>query len=96
MKKHTVLITRILLFFVFVWLSRALYGVLEVDGCLDDGGAIDYAAGICAGSRYGQFGLISAAPYWWWLVTLTVPALIVWGIYAAILRMSRHSGGESA
>lgn len=63
MKKHTLLVTKILLFLVFVWLSRALFGVVEVDGCLDDGGAVDYASGVCVESRHGQWSLVSARPF---------------------------------
>jgi len=96
MKKHAHLIAIFLLFLLFVWLSRALFGIVEVDGCLDGGGSVDYAAGVCVDSRHGKWGFVSAQSYLGWLIALGIPALVTWGFYLAILRLSRNSEHESA
>ena len=96
-KRGISFLIRVVAFLVFVWLSRAFWGFLEVDGCFDDGGAIDHAAGICIESRHGQWALISSRPFAGWVFSLGIPALFVWGVLVVATKViSRLKKKENA
>lgn len=92
MYKYLECLSRIVAFIVFVALAKAFWGFDEVDRCLDLGGTIDRTAGICVGSEYGQWSLASERHFLSWLTTLGVPALVIWGLYALIVRFAKRLG----
>jgi hypothetical protein len=91
-----IIILRISAFLAFVWLCRELFAFGEVDACVDDGGVANEALGICTDSRHGQWQMVSGGSYLVWLMSLGLPALIVFGAYAFILRWLRpHPDGAA-
>jgi len=65
MSSHTKTSIRLILFVLFVWLSRHFFALMEIDSCLDDGGTVQ--DGICIESRHGQWALASERPFLEWL-----------------------------
>ncbi len=88
MNGHAKTFTRLILFVLFVWLSRLLFWLMEFDSCLDEGGAV--RDGICIESRHGQWALASERPFLGWLISLGIPSLIVWVISFYALRAKRN------
>jgi hypothetical protein len=58
---------------LFWWLLR----FLEVDACLDAGGAIDAATGNCKGTRPGEYLPLLERPWPFWLISALLPAIPV-------------------
>jgi hypothetical protein len=58
---------------LFLWQLR----FLEVDACLDAGGAIDAATGNCIGGRPGEYLPLLARPWPLWLISALLPAIPV-------------------
>jgi hypothetical protein len=56
---------------LFWWLLR----FLEVDACLDAGGAIDVETGNCVGARSGEYLSLLERPWQFWIFSLLVPAI---------------------
>ena len=81
---------RVGLFLIFVVLARQFFALFEIDGCLDDGGAV--RDGVCVESRHGQWSLASERPLLGWFISLGIPALIVWAFYfyALRIRLAKH------
>ena len=94
MKKYYLAVVKIVLFIVFVWAARHFWGVLEVDGCFDDGGVIQ--EGICVGSRHGQWVLASSRPILGWLTALGIPALAIWLTYEFMYSLIKRKWCKNA
>lgn len=88
MNGHAKALTHLILFVLFVWISRQFFGFMEFDSCLDDGGAV--RNGVCIESRHGQWALASERPFLAWLIALGIPGLIAWTIYFYALRARRN------
>jgi len=58
---------------LFWWLVR----FLEVDACLDAGGAIDAATGTCIETQPGEYLPLLERPWPFWLITVLLPAIPV-------------------
>ena len=58
---------------LFWWLLR----FLEVDACLDAGGAIDAVTGNCIGTRPGEYLPLLDRPWSFWLILVLIPAIPV-------------------
>jgi hypothetical protein len=82
MERTVQIVARVVAFVAFVYLARAFWGFVEVDGCLDDGGAVH--EGICLESRHGQWSLASSRPFVAWFVALGLPAIVVTSMYACL------------
>ena len=89
MTAHANVIARLIFFLLFVWLARSFFGLMEADGCLDDGGAVH--DGICIESRHGQWALASERPFLTWVMSLGIPGLIVWVLYFYTSKAKRKS-----
>ena len=77
---------RICAFLAFVWLCREFFAFGEIDACVDDGGVANGALDVCTDSRHGQWQMVSGSSYLAWLVSLGLPALLVFGVYAFVHR----------
>lgn len=77
---------RISALLAFVWLCREFFAFGEVDACVDDGGVVNEALGMCTDARHGQWQMVSGGSYLTWLISLGLPALIMFGVYAVIRR----------
>jgi hypothetical protein len=85
--RNVVLVTlRISAFLAFVWLCREFFAYGEIDACVDDGGVANESLGVCTDSRHGQWQMVSDNSYWAWLVSLGLPALLVFSAYALVRR----------
>jgi len=84
LRKTLLIALRILMFLAFVWLCREFFSFGEIDACIDDGGVANEALGVCTDSRHGQWQMVSGRPYFGWLISLGLPAFIVYGVYALI------------
>ena len=82
--KMTFLFVRIGLVLLYVWLVREGYQFIYVDSCLDAGGAIG-SGGLCAGPSVDEAPDLGArAPFVFWFVLLSLPAVLVWALHCSV------------
>ncbi len=85
---------RVLYFLLFVFFAREFISFVEIDGCLDAGGAVDKALMQCVTDGEKPWAMVAVRPYIAWVVGLGIPALLVWSIawFFGRLRAQNRAG----
>lgn len=79
----------LVMFAVYTWLCRELYLFFDQDACLDGGGVYNTSLRACIGSSFGDnFNVGARASYWFWLLLLGLPALVVAFAYSIATRLT--------
>jgi hypothetical protein len=89
----------IVLFACLIWAvsSRALFSFMVADRCLDAGGALDAATGICIGAPWSTDpSIIASLPWTAWLFVGGLPGALVAAVVLVIFRILRKSTSDAA